>query len=137
MPPRRTPATSAESLRDDLAALLGSILSNMRHMGIDTYRRLMAEADHELLYTLADSVAWTERAVHRALSDARNRGEIGPTDIPGNVATSILGLARYEMFFSPNTVNEDALIQIVDTVYLPLIHAVSNADSERRKQARN
>jgi AcrR family transcriptional regulator len=133
MPPPRPSTTSTASLRDDLAGLLGSIFSNMRRMGIDTYRSLMAEADDELLDTLADSVAWTERAVHRALSNARNRGEIGPADIPDNVATSILGLVRYEMFFRPN-VDEDALIQILDTVYLPLIDAVSNADSERGKQ---
>jgi AcrR family transcriptional regulator len=137
MPPPRTSTTSAASLRDDLAVLLGSIFSNMRRMGIDTYRSLMTEADDELLDTLADSVAWTERAVHRALSNARNRREIGPGHIPDNVATSILGLARYEMFFRPHAVDEDALIQILDTVYLPLIDAVSNADSERDKQARN
>ena len=137
MAPPRTSTTSAASLRDDLAVLLGSIFSNMRRIGIDTYRSLMAEADDELLATLADSIAWTERAVHRALSNARTRREIGPANIPDNVATSILGLARYEMFFRPNAVDEDALIQILDTVYLPLIDAVSNADSQRRKQAKN
>jgi AcrR family transcriptional regulator len=137
MAPPRPSTTSVASLRDDLAFLLGSIFSNMRRMGIDTYRSLMAEADDELLDTLADSVAGTGRAVHRALSNARNRGEIGPADIPDNVATSILGLARYEMYFRPNAVDKAALIQIVDTVYLPLINAVSNADSERGKQARN
>ena len=137
VPPRRMTDTSAETLRDELAVLIGSIYDNMRRIGIDTYRSLMGEADDELLETLADSVAWTERAVHRALSNARHRGEIGPADIPDGVATSILGLVRYEMFFKSNTVDDDALIRILDTVYLPLINTVSHADSEKDTQARN
>lgn len=119
--------TDAPSLRDDLSALLSDALDKFRSIGIDTYRRLIADADDELLDTLdAQLTQLANQTVHRALSRARDRGEIGPSDIPDVAATSIAVLLRNELFFTRNPVDQETLIDMLDNVYLPLIDAVSH-----------
>lgn len=127
---------SAGSLRQDLVDIFTSILERFHSVGIDTYRRLGAEADDELFdefTTLISELA--NRTIHHALSDARDRGEIGPAPIPGPVEMTLLALVRNEVFFTRNPVDQHTLIELIDTVYLPLVDAVSHAP-ERYKRRR-
>lgn len=59
------------------------------------------------------------------LERARVRGELGPGPIPHRAATSVGVLLRNEMVFSRNPVGADTVADILDTVYLPLVNALS------------
>jgi AcrR family transcriptional regulator len=127
LPPQPVPTSAAPSLREDLLALLDAIMARFDRIGIDTYRSLIADADDELLDTLTAQLAeLADETIYRALSDARKRGEIGPADIPDRAATAIAALVRNEVFFARGPVRKEALIDILDNVYLPLIDAVSH-----------
>jgi AcrR family transcriptional regulator len=126
LPRKPVPASATPSLREDLLTLLDAFVARFHRIGIDTYRSLIAEADDELLDTITAQLAeLAEQTIFRALSQARDRGEIGPAQIPDRAATALPALVRNEMFFSRDPVDKEALIDILDNVYLPLIHAVS------------
>lgn len=119
---------STGSLRQDLLDIFGAILERFYSVGVDTYRRLGAEADDELFEEsttlISELIAST---IHLALADSRDRGEIGPTPIPETVETTLLALVRNEVFFMRNTVGDERLSTLIDEAYLPLIFAVSQA----------
>jgi AcrR family transcriptional regulator len=126
LPRQPAPTSGAPSLREDLLALLEAIMLRLDRIGIDTYRSLMADADDELLDTITAQLAeLADQTIYRALSNARDRGEIGPAKIPDRAATAIVALVRNEVFFARGPVGKDTLIDILDNVYLPLIEAVS------------
>jgi AcrR family transcriptional regulator len=126
LPRQPAPASGAPSLREDLLALLDAIMLRIDRIGIDTYRSLIADADDELLDTITAQLAeLADQTIYRALANARDRGEIGPAKIPDRAATAIAALVRSEVFFARDPVGKDALIDILDNVYLPLIAAVS------------
>jgi AcrR family transcriptional regulator len=119
--------STAQSLREELLTLLDSMLDNFQSIGISTYRSLIADADEELLDTITAQLAQlADRTLYRALSDARDRDEIGAADIPPRAATTIVALLRNELFFTNNAVNQETLIDMLDNVYLPLIVTVSH-----------
>jgi AcrR family transcriptional regulator len=119
---------STGSLRQDLLDIFGAILERFYSIGVETYRRLGAEADDELFEEsttlISELIAST---IHLALADARDRGEIGPTPIPEAVETTLLALVRNEVFFTRDTVGDERLSTLIDEAYLPLICAVSQA----------
>jgi AcrR family transcriptional regulator len=133
LPRQPVPACGAQSLREDLLTLLDAIMARLDRIGIDTYRSLIADADDELLDTITVELAeLTDQTIYRALSNARERGEIGPAKIPDRAATAIAALVRNEVFFTRAPVGKEALIDILDNVYLPLIHAVSRRSNGQR-----
>jgi AcrR family transcriptional regulator len=126
VPSQPIPASPTPSLRDHLLTLLGAMMDRFHRIGIDTYRSLIADADDELLDTITAQLAkFADQTIHRALSDARDRGEIGPTPIPDRAATAIVALVRNEIFFTRNPIEKETLTDILDNVYLPLIETVS------------
>jgi AcrR family transcriptional regulator len=126
LPRQPVPASPSPSLREDLLALLDAIMLRIDRIGINTYRSLIADADDELFETITTQLAeLADQTIHRALSDARDRGEIGPAEIPDRAATAIAALVRNEVFFARGPVGRAALIDILDNVYLPLIDALS------------
>jgi hypothetical protein len=118
---------AAQSLREDVLTLLSAMLEAFHRVGIDTYRRLIADADDELLDTLNTQLTQVvHRTIYRALSGARDRGEIGTADIPDRAVTTIAVLLRNELMFTRNPVDIATLSDMLDNVYLPLIEAVSH-----------
>jgi AcrR family transcriptional regulator len=127
LPHQPVPASATPSLREDLLALLDASMDRFHRIGIETYRSLIAEADDELLDTITAQLAeLADRTIYRALSNARDRGEIGPAHIPDRAATTIVALVRNEVFFTRNPVDRETLIDMLDNVYLPLIETVSH-----------
>jgi AcrR family transcriptional regulator len=119
-------AETTGSLRGDLMEILTAILARFRHVGIDTYRGIIAEAEDELLdeiMAMTSSVA--SMTIRRALCDARDRGEIGPAEIPDRVVMTPVALLRHELFFAHGTVDTDTLDELIDMVYLPLVTSLS------------
>jgi AcrR family transcriptional regulator len=124
---------SAGSLRQDLINIFTAILERFHSVGIDTYRRLGAEADDELFDESTALISeLVTRTIRHALSDARYRGELGLAPIPEPVEMTLLALVRNEVFFTRNPVDEHTLIKLIDTVYLPLLDAVSHASKRGR-----
>jgi AcrR family transcriptional regulator len=133
LPHQPVPACGAPSLREDLLTLLGAVIARLDRIGIDTYRSLIADADDELLDTITVELAeLADQTIYRALTNARERGEIGPANIPDRAATAIAALVRNEVFFTRGRIGKEALIDILDNVYLPLIQAVSNRSGGQR-----
>ena len=133
LPREPVPTSRAQSLREDLLTLLDAIMDRFHSIGIDTYRRLIADADDELLDTITAQLAeLADQTVYRALADARDRGEIGSANIPDRTAMAFVALVRHEVFFTRNPVDRKALIDIVDSVYLPLIEAVAHRPDGQR-----
>jgi AcrR family transcriptional regulator len=127
LPPAPVPACGSPSLREDLLTLLDAMMDRFHRTGIETYRSLIADADDELLDTITAQLGeLADQTIYRALSDARDRGEIGPAKIPDRAATAIAALVRSEVFFIRGPVGREALIDILDNVYLPLIDALSH-----------
>ncbi|NGX07806.1 TetR/AcrR family transcriptional regulator C-terminal ligand-binding domain-containing protein [Mycobacteroides franklinii] len=115
-----------ESLRGDIMILVETIVETWQHIGIDTYRSLIAEADDATLQIFQARVAArADQTIRRALDAARERGEIGAATIPDLVATSIFALVRNELFFARRKIESNALAELVDSVYLPAIDAAS------------
>ena len=122
----------SDSLRDDLLTLFGAVVDNFLAIGIDNYRSLIGDADEDLFNFLdAQVTGLAERTIYPALARARERGEIGPYEIPRRAATSIGLLLRDEMVFARNDVGADTIAELLDTVYLPLIRTVSAQPSGR------
>jgi AcrR family transcriptional regulator len=118
--------TPAETLREDLLTLFRAVVANFRAIGVDNYRSLIADADDDLFNFLdAQVTGLAERTVYPALARARERGEIGPHEIPRRAASSIGILMRDEMVFTRNDVGADTIAEILDTIYLPLIKTLS------------
>lgn len=127
LPSQPVPASATPSLREDLLTLLDAMMDRFHRIGIDTYRSLIADADDELLDTITAQLAkLADQTIYRALSDARDRGEIGAANIPDRAATTIVALVRNEVFFTRNPVDQKTLTDMLDNVYLPLIDAVSH-----------
>ena len=127
VPPQPVPASTTPSLREDMLSLLDVMMDRFHRTGIDTYRRLIADADDELLDTITAQLAeLADQTIYRALSEARDRGEIGAANIPDRAATTIVALMRNEVFFTRNPIDREALTDMLDNVYLPLIAAVSH-----------
>jgi len=115
-----------------LLLILTAILESFYIVGVDTNRRLGAEADDELFGEMTILMSdLVRRTFRRALSDARGRGEIGPAVIPERVEITLLALLRNELFFTRNPVNQSTLVELIDIVYLPLIAAVSDTEGRR------
>ncbi len=116
-----------ESLRDDIMALVETIVDTWQHIGIDTYRSLIAEADDATLQAFQAKVAAkADQTIRRALDAARERDEIGSVTIPDLVATSIFALVRNELLFARRKIEPSTLAELVDSVYLPAINAASH-----------
>ncbi|KRD06954.1 TetR family transcriptional regulator [Mycobacterium sp. Root265] len=117
---------ATESLRENLLTLFAAIVDNFVAIGVDNYRRLVADADDDLLDLLhAQIIGLAERTVYPALARARERDEIGPREISRLPAMSIGYLLRDRLLFTRAEVGRDAIAEILDTVYLPLISTVS------------
>jgi AcrR family transcriptional regulator len=123
------------SLREDLLLIFTTILDRFHSVGVDTYRRIGAEADDDLFDASTALVSeLINRTVHCALSEARSREEIGPAAIPVLVEMTLLALVRNEVFFTRNHVGHHTLIELLDTVYLPLVDATSRGSEQQKRR---
>ncbi|WP_170212474.1 TetR/AcrR family transcriptional regulator [Mycolicibacterium aubagnense] len=133
LPTLRTPlfeVSSSQNLRDDILTMAKSLVNQWQQIGLDTYRSIIADADDATLETFRTKVAaHTDHTIRRALDAARDRGEIGPAEIPDLVAVSILALLRNELLLARNTIESSTLAELVDLVYLPAVEAASRKPS--------
>ena len=113
------------SLRDDVLAVLRWARRRWEDFGIDTVYGLLADLPD------LDPGAFVimEGVMTTILGRAADRGEIATAEINQRVATLPSTLIRHEMLLTTEPVTDQACAEIVDEVFLPLVHAVASAPS--------
>lgn len=133
----RTPMLSGEipntgSLRGDVLALLRRVSRGLTAVGPEAIFGLLSDffADRETFSFLRDHGLHIGAEVMSIIFQrACDRGEISPGHIPMRVITLPVDLARHETLINRTAVSEDALVEIVDRIFLPLVQASCESDS--------
>ncbi|NLC97983.1 MAG: TetR/AcrR family transcriptional regulator [Actinomycetales bacterium] len=124
--PVKMPKRSKGSLRKDLIAILEALQTYNKQAGVAAFRRMIAEADDDLMKQMTETTAEMSReAVQMALAAARVRGEIG--DVPLGRALELLPiiLFRHDVFFRRPSYEPKATEALVDDVLLPVMTALT------------
>jgi AcrR family transcriptional regulator len=136
----RAPLLSGEppdtgSLRGDVIELLRRTSQRLKTVGADTIFGLFSEfiADRKAFAVLrSHGFGAGVEAMRIVLDRARARGEISAEPIPERIATLPVDLARNEMLVTRTAVSEKALAEIVDEVFLPLVHGARTRPASGR-----
>lgn len=125
--PQPLPVTDTGSLRGDLIALFTRIARRAEGMMSEVVAGVMGEAFRdpdiggilrERLRT-APLAGWVTEIVERAVA----RGELPPVTVPLRAARMPVDLIRMEAMIGP--VGDEAIEELVDDVYLPLLRGLS------------
>jgi AcrR family transcriptional regulator len=123
----------------DTGTLRGDMLALLRHMSTR-----VGEVAGVLSFLLSASFEETgispamlrERAIAgepSALSEmprrAAARGEIGPGEVSHRIAAVPVDLVRHELIMNQAPVPDTDLVEIVDDIFLPLVHRAADAAS--------
>lgn len=114
------------SLRGDVIALLrqanklrvGLAVALMTRLGGFYQQTARSLADLGALI-LGDRDGVLEQVIQRAI----DRGEIQPEQVTGRIARLAVELFRYEILMTLQPVSDEAIEEIVDTIFLPLLDA--------------
>ena len=122
------------SLRGDMLAVLHRMIERQREIGSDAFHGLMAElpALAPQLFTILGG------AMREILRRAAARGEIGPGPVPARVATVAVDLLRHQLqLTAQHPVSEQVVHEILDEVFLPLVHVHADAPAPAPARGRN
>lgn len=132
-----TDFTSPEEF--DSGTLRGDMLALLRHMSTR-----VGEVAGVLSFLLSASfeetgispamlreraIAGEPSALDEMLRRAAARGEIGPGEVSRRIATLPVDLVRHELIMNQAPVPDADLIEIVDDIFLPLVHRAADAAS--------
>jgi AcrR family transcriptional regulator len=128
---RHAPLLSGEvpdtgTLRGDVLAMLRRVSRRLGEVGQETIYGLLADyfRDAELFsYLQAQVLQVGADVMTTILQRAAARGEVRLDKITRRMATLPLDLARHELLVTRAPVPEHVLIEIVDAIFLPLVHA--------------
>lgn len=119
-------APDTGSLRDDVVALLRA--ANQRRVQLATqvftqlggfFRQAGTSIAEVSDYVLGGRDSLMEQAIQRAI----DRGEIPPGPVSPRIARLPLDLFRYEILVTLQPLSDNAIDEIVDTIFLPLLRA--------------
>jgi AcrR family transcriptional regulator len=119
------PVPDTGTLRGDVLALLRRVTARLGEVGQEVIYGLLADyfRDDELLAYLQTQVLQTGTdKMLTILRRAAERGEVRLDQIPARIATLPVDLARHELLVTRAPVSDAAIIEIVDGIFLPLIH---------------
>ncbi len=122
-------ATDTGSLRSDLISLFSRVARRAEGMMSEMIAGVMGEAFRhpEVAEVLRDRLRtaplgdWIDTIVRRAAE----RGELPPVEVPPRAARVPLDLIRNETMMCGGPVGEDAVEELVDDVYLPLLRGLA------------
>jgi len=105
------------SLAGDVLAVLHELAGRMDQIGIDVTTGLLAELDE-----IPDDVKTTVPDVFaQVLDQARSRGEIGTSPVPGAVLAMPGTLVRYTMVAERTKPSDEDLEHLTNQLFLPLV----------------
>ena len=113
---------SSGMLREDLLSVARAFADRFARVGIETMRGLLAEIPPEQVQSLTTPSPWVVAALTTTLDAARARGEITRGPLPQRIHSLPLVLVRHELIFT-GAFGDDALTEIIDLVWLPLLVA--------------
>lgn len=137
---RRVPASLAPTdtgeLREDLVTLFSAVAHRANSMMNEMIAGVMGEAFRhpEVAEILRDRLTGTSPltgAVDAIVSRAVDRGELPPVEVPHRVARVPLDLIRSEAMTCGAPLSDEAIAELVDDIYLPLLHGLA---SQRPRQ---
>jgi hypothetical protein len=115
------------NLRSDVLILLNGILKPLQIIGAETLHGLMVEHGRDLMSSIPqikrqsseDKWATTMMTI---LKNAQKRGEVKIDKIDARIISLPADLLRYELLMTHEPVSETTITEIVDNIFLPLIH---------------
>lgn len=113
-------------LRGDVLALLRRVSRRLGAVDQEVLYGLFADffRDADLFTSLQAQVSQVGSAVIMTILErAAERGEVDLGKMPTRIATLPVDLARHELLVTRAPVPEATLVEIVDDVFLPLVHA--------------
>ena len=127
--PHGPSAPDTGELRGDLLALFGLIARRAEGMMSETIAGVMGDAFRhpevaELLRERLRS-APMRGVVSRIVDRAVERGELPPVDLPARTARLPIDLVRAEAILTGGRVDDATVTELVDDVYLPLLHGLA------------
>jgi hypothetical protein len=126
---QRGPLLSGEppdtgSLRGDVLALLERMSAALRSLGTHVIVGLLADYLHDpevFAYLRPLVMTQGHDVMQRLLRRAAERGEIPGADVSPHVASLPIDLLRHELLVTQTAATPEAIIAIVDDVFLPLV----------------
>lgn len=115
----------------DSGSLREDVLTVMRHMSnrVGEFAAVLsflildyfAETGQPPATLRERAIAGTPSAMDAILERAIKRGEINPERLTPRIATLPVDLVRHELLMTQKPVPDDTLVELVDTIFLPLV----------------
>jgi len=124
-------APDTGDLRMDVLTFLQKILKPLQAIGAETIHGLMSEypgKEHPMSTPLpprSDDALFA--AMSSIISNAEKRGELQQGQLPERVVSLPIDLLRYELLTTHVPVSDEAIAQIVDELFLPLVRSAAQA----------
>jgi len=117
------PVPDTGSLRGDVIALLERGAKQLRVVGQDVVLGLLADiiSSHEQVSQAMHVDSVSKEVMTTILKRADARGEVDLVTIPERVITLPLDLNRHDILITGKPPSRAMILQIVDTVFLPLV----------------
>ena len=118
------PVPDTGTLRDDVLALLLRISERLAAGGPEVVYGFLADyfRDDELFAYLQTQILQVGSDVMMTILErAAERGEVQPNSIPERIATLPVDLLRHELLVTRAPASQEAALQIVDDIFLPLV----------------
>lgn len=122
------------SLRDDVYTYLRARVEPLKTIGTQTIRGLMMEpvvwrniiaSMPKIIKRRSENKLTT--AMTEILKNAELRGEISLEKLTPRIISLPLDLLLYEMITKLEPVSDEAIAEIIDDIFMPLIHAIQQA----------
>ncbi len=114
------------TLRDDVLALLRHLSERGGEVAV-VFSFVIADYFDQTGLSLAElrerALAGRPSAMHTVLDRAVARGEIDPGRLTPRIASLPVDLVRHDLIMNRSHIPDPALIDIVDNLFLPLVHA--------------
>jgi AcrR family transcriptional regulator len=125
------PVPDTGSLRGDVLALLSRMSDRFAARGLEVLHSFLADyyRDDELFaYLQTQTFQVGSNIMMTILQRAAERGEVQLDTIPPRVATLPVDLMRHELLVTRAAASQEAALQIVDGIFLPLIQLYERGD---------
>jgi AcrR family transcriptional regulator len=125
MPKPSLDAPDTGSLREDVLTLLERIIKPMQLIGAETIHGLMVDLHGDEVQAKLTLSPRAEDplsiAMTNILRSAEKRGEVELGELSERVVTLPIDLVRLEVLTTHTPLTDDAVIEIVDHIFLPLV----------------
>ena len=127
-------APDTGTLRGDVVALLRQANKKRVRMATLVFTHLgdyYRQTGTNLSDLIASALGGRDGALHEAIQRAVARGEVRPGQISERIARLPFDLLRHEVLMTLQPVSDEAIEEIVDTIFLPLVHRGGDSGAPR------